>query len=202
MKIEYIPHRFGKPSKSAIKKYEKSLEAIEIYIENLVTSHADLLNQVDVDKAEHALEYGLIQNFDVSHGNDIDVATHIRMYSRLYIEDLIKRAYQMGVCSGDTKGAGWALNEARKLESNKNSAKRSKPNISTEKIRRDIEHLISQDFKDLGEEIKYFKLERYVNKYKDFLATKDTHPTITDQTIKKHIKKIREEILQKSDKSP
>lgn len=200
MKIAYTPHRLGNPSSLTVKKYEKSLEAIEIYIENLIVSHANLLNQVDINEAEYALTHGLINDFDVSHGNDIEITSNIKMYLVSYVEGLIKSSYQMGVSSGDNKGTAWALNETKKLESKRNQKKRSRPNCETEKIRSDIYYLIEQDFNAFGKSIKDYKHSRYVDKYKKYLEGKGTYPAITDQTITRHIRIIKEIILQENDK--
>lgn len=117
MGFNYKPQSFTKANKGAIKKYEASLKDLEQYIHNLITSHDYLQQQVEIDKNEFAHTFGLVTDFDICSGIEIDVARHTESFLKSYIDEVIKRAYLMGVCSGDTKGTAWVKERMTKASS-------------------------------------------------------------------------------------
>ena len=117
MVFNYKPQSFTKANKGSIKKYEASLKNLEQYIHNLITSYDYLQQQVEIDNTEFAQEFGLVTDFDICSGSEIDVTQHSKLFLKSYIDEVIKRAYLMGVCSGDTKGTAWVKKRMIKASS-------------------------------------------------------------------------------------
>ena len=198
MGFNYKPQSFTKANKGSIKKYEASLKNLEQYIHNLITSHDYLQQQVEIDKNEFAQKFGLVTDFDICSGVEIDVAQHCDLFLKSYIDKVIKRAYLMGICSGDTKGTTFALREVKKQTSLKNKERRSKPNCVTEALRNDLRYLIAKDYKEHKEDVIDFQPARYIRMYKLYVEEKSAKGEkitfVGDGTLRKHISKIRMEV--------
>jgi hypothetical protein len=190
MKIKYKPNNINELPKPTVARYERAIENAEIYINNLVNSYSYLLDKANVNKNELLLEHGLINERDLIHGENIDIASFVKWYLGEYLDESTKRAYLMGFSSGDNEGAKEGLGYGIRVEkekslkgSSKGGKQRNKETVEREKY---FYQLIQKELERSGKEILKVSATYFMNKGKPF--------PVEERSVLNSIRKARNKI--------